>query len=72
MGNIIITVQGSFKNPTTQTFSAMHGGHAKAVAEAINFLSDDLLPQAIEQDHELHETGAHPEIGFGKRAIITT
>ena len=72
MGNIIITVQGSFKNPTTQAFSAMHGGHAQAVAEAIKFLSNDLLPQAIQQDHELHETGAKPEIGFGQHAIMKT
>ena len=72
MGNIVITVQGSFKHPTAQSFSAMHGGHAQAVSEAIEFLSSVLLPQAIRQDHQLHETGAKPDIGFGRSAIITT
>lgn len=67
MGNIIITTQGSFKNPTTRTFSAMHGGHAKAVSEAIEFLSGELLSSAIQQDHQLHEDGIKPEIGFGKQ-----
>jgi hypothetical protein len=67
MGIINITVQGSFKNPTVRQFSAMHGGHAQAVAEAIEFLSSELLPSAIEQDHALHEKGAKPDIGFGKR-----
>lgn len=67
MGNIIIAVQGSFQNPMTREFSAIHGGHAQAVAEAIEFLSKELLPDAIHQDHELHEQGAHPEKGFGKK-----
>ena len=45
----------------------MHGGHAQAVAEAIEFLSGELLPESIEQDHNLHEDGAKPEVGFGKK-----
>ncbi len=67
MGIINISVQGSFRNHTTKQFSAMHGGHAQAVAEAIEFLSGELLPESIEQDHNLHEDGAKPEVGFGKK-----
>jgi len=69
MGIISISVQGSFYTPITKQFSAMHGGHAQAVAEAIEFLSGELLPDAIAQDHDLHAEGERPEIGFGKRAI---
>lgn len=50
MGVINISVQGSFRNKTSRQFSAMHGGHAQAVAEAIEFLSKELLSEAIEQD----------------------
>lgn len=65
MGVINITVQGSFRKPTTRSFSAMYGGHAKAVADAMEFLSGELLPDAIKQDHELHDKEAYPEKGFG-------
>ena len=69
MGTINISVQGSFRKPTTRLFSAMHGGHAMAVSEAIKFLSSELLPDAIEQDHDLHEDGVKPEVGFGKKRV---
>jgi hypothetical protein len=65
MGVINITVQGSFRTPTTRQFSAMKGGHAKAVADAMEFLSGELLPDAIKQDHKLHDDEAYPEDGFG-------
>ncbi len=65
MGIINITVEGSFRKPTTRQFSAMHGGHAKAVADAIEFLSGELLPAAIRQDHELRDKEEYPEVGFG-------
>jgi len=68
MGSIIITTSGSFRISTSKTFSAMHGGHAQAVAEAIEFLSGELLPDAIQQDHELHEGNHYPEIGFGEKS----
>ena len=67
MGMITIIVEGSFKKQRDRSFSAMHGGHAQAVAEAIEFLSSEMLPGAIEQDHALHEDGARPEVGFGKK-----
>jgi mRNA-degrading endonuclease YafQ of YafQ-DinJ toxin-antitoxin module len=67
MGMIRIHTWGSFARTHDRTFSAMQGGHADAVAQAIEFLAKDVLPRAIEQDHKLQAEGAHPEIGFGKR-----
>ena len=69
MGIITINVEGSFMDRPTKRFSAMHGGHAQAVAEAIEFLSSDLLPKAIQQDHMLHSMKEKPQIGFGKKEI---
>ena len=63
---ITITVQGSFKPQTTKQFSAMKGGHAQAVAKAIEYLSGKFMADAISLDHELHEEGEKPEMGFGK------
>ena len=67
MGIININIQGSFRKKAEKQFSAMHGGHAQAVAEAIEYLSGELLPDAIDQDHQLHDDGARPEVGFGKK-----
>jgi len=67
MGVINISVQGSFRKKAEKQFSAMHGGHAQAVSEAIEFLSGELLPDAIAQDHKLHAEGVRPELGFGKK-----
>ncbi len=67
MGVITISVTGSFKKCSKEQFSAMHGGHAEAVAESIEWLSRTLLPLAIQQDHALHSSGEKPDIGFGKR-----
>ena len=69
MGLIEISIRGSFNTNRDEAFSAMHGGHAQAVAEAIEFLSKEILPKAIERDHALHEEGAKPEIGFGKKSV---
>ena len=65
MGIISINITGSFMERPTKRFSAMYGGHALAVAEAIQWLADDVLPKAIQQDHMLHETKAYPELGYG-------
>ena len=67
MGVIVITIQGSVIDRQTKTFTAMHGGHAQAVAEAVTFLSGKFLSNAIKQDHMLHEQGDKPDIGFGER-----
>jgi len=66
MGAIKIEVKGSFMQRPTKVFSAMRGGHAKAIADAIQFLSGEFLSKAIQQDHMLHENGDKPEIGFGE------
>lgn len=65
MGMINIRSWGSFPKQE-RTFSAMERGHAHAVAEAIRFLSEEVLPEAIERDHKLHEEGAKPEMGFDR------
>jgi len=65
MGMLNINTTGSFKG-VNKNFSAMLNGHAQAVAEAIKFLSEIVLPEAIAQDHELQADGALPEQGFRK------
>ena len=67
MGVIVISVRGSFPQRLAKEFSAMKGGHAQATAEAIEFLSGEFLSSAIQLDHELHEEGTKPEVGFGER-----
>lgn len=62
MGQIRIQTWGSF--PTRkEEFTALSHGHAHAVAEAIQFLSTFVLPEAIERDHKLHEDGHKPPGG---------
>lgn len=65
MGMLNISTGGSF--PTrSKSFGAMDHGHAHAVAEAIRWLSEEVPPAAIEQDHKLHEEGAKPRMGFDR------
>ena len=66
MGKIDIKLLGSFKPGASRGFSALRFGHAAAVAEAIEWLSSEVLPNAIKQDHELHERDEKPDKGFGK------
>lgn len=68
MGVIRIDVEGSFKPRVGKMFSAMKHGHAAAVSEAIAWLSGEVLPAAIAQDHELHAEQQFPEARFGKDA----
>jgi len=63
MGMISITTQGSFPK-RAEMFSAMEYGHAAAVAEAIEFLSKEVLPKAIVLDHKLHSQNDFPSEGF--------
>lgn len=65
MGTLRIDTVGSFPH-RNRTFYAQGHGHAHAVAEAIAWLSSELLPAAIELDHRLHETGAKPDEGFDR------
>jgi hypothetical protein len=65
MGLIHVDVRGSFgKSNGSKTFSAVNNGHADAVAQAIEYLSGTLLPEAIALDHRLHTEGAQPSEGW--------
>jgi hypothetical protein len=65
MGMISIKTWGSF--PTRdKAFGAMASGHAHAVAEAIRFLAEEVLPEAIERDHRLHARGSVPARGYDR------
>lgn len=68
MGIITITTAGSFTRETRE-FSAMDGGHADAVSRAIEYLSAVVLPEAIRNDHKLHDENERPpnkDFGYGR------
>jgi len=65
MGVISITTAGSFP-PRSKQFGAIERGHAHAVAEAIRWLAEEVLPEAIERDHRLHDDDAKPRQGFDR------
>lgn len=65
MGMVKIETKGSF-GYTRNEFSAQEHGHAHAVAEAIEFLSNVVMHEAINLDHKLHEEGKHPSEGFDR------
>ena len=67
MGMLTVDTRGSFGH-TSKTFSAMKHGHAQAVAEAIAFLSQVVLPEAIANDHRCHDDGSKPSGGFERTA----
>lgn len=71
MGQITVTLEGSFGNRRSFMFSALSGGHAHAVAEAISHLSKVEMPAAIHNDHECHRDGIQPREGFGKLGELT-
>lgn len=71
MGFITVATAGSFP-VRKRTFGAITNGHAHAVAQAIQFLAEEVLPVAIEQDHRLHSQGAEPRNGFGRPQITIT
>ena len=77
MGFIKINVGGSFNTGSRKghalagheqsvQFGAMTHGHAHAVQEAIAYLTNTVLPVAINLDHELHDDGERPPKGFYK------
>jgi hypothetical protein len=65
MGILKIETKGSFGESFKQ-FSARTYGHAHAVAEAIKYLSGEVLPEAINNDHECRDDNQFPEEGFRK------
>ena len=64
MGVIQVALHGSFGAREKMFFADSHG-HAAAVAEAIAWLSSDLLPETIVQDHKLQAEGDFPKDRFG-------
>ena len=73
MGVIRISIHGSFHQypgidpQANADFSAQTDGHAQAVADAISFLSNEVMPKAIANDHRLHASKVMPSSGsFGK------
>lgn len=68
MGLITITTEGSF-GTSKKTFSAMTNGHADAVAQAIEYLAGEMLPESTAQDHALHQDGCFPKDGFKRKAL---
>ena len=66
LGQIRVTIAGSFNSTGNHTFEAIYTGHADCVAQAIEFLSSEVLPRAIKQDHQLHTEGHSPQEGFGR------
>lgn len=65
MGMVRIETWGSF-SLKRRSFSAMEHGHAHAVAQAIQWLSEEVLPEAIERDCRLAEQGSKPDHGFDR------
>lgn len=63
MGVLTIITQGSFP-AASKRFGAMEHGHAHAVIDALRYLTDEVLPAAVEQDMRLLEQGAKPAKGF--------
>ena len=64
MGSITIDISGSFGRVPRKTVSAISGGHANAITEAVQFLLEQ-MPAAIKNDHECHRDGMQPGEGFG-------
>ena len=62
MGLISIVTKGSF-GTNERVFSAQQHGHAHAVNEAQNYLSN-LMVKAINKDHQLHDQKCTPSEGF--------
>ncbi len=62
---IQIQASGSF-GYNSATFGAQEHGHAQAVADAIKFLAEKVLPAAIINDHKCHTDGIAPSVAFGK------
>ena len=71
MGMIRVELLGSFKKDQTmypackREASAEDCGHAAAVADIIRWLSQDVLPAAIQHDHLLQNQGHYPTNRFG-------
>lgn len=66
MGMIKIEISGSFGGLTKKEFSAFKNGHAHCVHNAIMYLNE-VMEDAINLDHNLHDKGEKPEDGFSTK-----
>lgn len=53
-----------------EQFFAVDHGHADAVARAIQYLAEVVLPRATALDHDLHAQGEKPGKGFTPDRIV--
>jgi len=76
MGEISIDIRGSFAEildvKFERSFTARRHSHAFAVAEVIQYLSDEVLPAAIELDHKLHDENERPPGGLFRNGSDST
>lgn len=75
MGYVTVQVGGSFVGNfgmvrVDERFEAESHGHADAVARAIQYLAEVVLPRATALDHELHHAGEQPAGGFTPVRIL--
>lgn len=63
MGVLNLNTNGSFGH-RAKNYSAEAHGHADAVVQAIKWLSAELLPWAIAEDHDLRNEGVFPKEDF--------
>lgn len=64
MGTITVILDGSFGRRRERQFSAMQHGHAAAVGEALRYLAETELPEAIRNDHRAARDRSEPAEGF--------
>ena len=69
MGMVNIELVGSFRPREYRSFSAMKRGHAYAIAQVIEWLTKEVLPAAIANDHRCQKEGVYPEEGFGEPPV---
>ncbi len=66
MGMIRVETWGSLPSRTKE-FGPADEGHAQLVTEAIEWLVNEVLRDAIAQDHELRDKGSVPPHGWPQR-----
>ncbi len=69
MGIITVHLSGSFNcnvSHVPASFSAEDFGHVDAVEGAIEYLTQQILPEAVAQDVKLAKEGNYPRKGFGE------
>jgi hypothetical protein len=70
MGQITITLEGSFGARRTTVFSAQEEGHACCVAKAIAYLATAEMPEAVANDHRAARDDEEPARGFAGKGHL--